>query len=188
MSEATFVTEIALLKALAARMTRIDGQNDYFVDIENRVPEQRIDFASLTDDMPLVGVVLHGGEHKDVGDAAHFFDQETQVELVGCIAAGDDNTDPLKLLGDMKRAVFESNTMVLAYALAGGEIEAVLLDVGDEAGSALALTGEPVPDIVQQSVTITPDGWHVFLASEGEAFTQVSLYLIARWCDSSVEH
>jgi hypothetical protein len=145
--------EVALLDALAARVARINGAGDYKTDIGGRVPKQRIDFATLTDDMPLVGVVLHGGEFKDVGDAAHYFDQETALELVGCIRADDDGTDVLDLLLDMKRAAF------------------------DEAD-----------DCIRRCVTLTPDGWHVFLASEGEAFTQVSLYLVARWCDSSVEH
>lgn len=142
-------TELALLEAMAARAARIDGTGDYFLDIGGRVPQQRIDFASMVDDMPLVGVVLHGADFDDVGDAAHFFDQKTGVELVGCIRNGD----VLKLLADMKRAAFT-----------------------------------PADDFINRCVTLMPDGWHVFLASEGEAFSQVSLYLIARWSDPSVEH
>lgn len=183
------VTEYALLKALSARVARINGSaGGYHYDIEGRVPEQRIDFADRVDDMPLVGVVLHGGEYEDVGDAAHYFDQKTGVELVGCIRSEDGNTSPLLLLSDMKKAVFTANTLLLVYTLAAGGEDAVLLDIGDEAGSAAALASEAAPDVVQQAVTLAPEAWQVFLASEGEAFTQVSLYLNARWCDSIVEH
>jgi hypothetical protein len=147
------IDEIQLLDAFAARVMRINGAAPYTTDVGGRVLKQRIDFSSATDDMPLVGVVVHGGEFRDQGVSPRYSDQETQVELVGCIRAGD-NTNPLQLLIDMKTAAF--------------------LPIAD--------------DVIDTCVSVLrADGWHVFLAEQGEAFTQVSLYLTARWGDDTVE-
>jgi hypothetical protein len=100
------INEVDLLTDMAARVARIDGSAPYQVDIGERVLTQRIDFDAHLDEMPLVGVVIHGGEFVDVGNSPRYADQQTVIELVGCIKNDDEATDPLKLLQDMKTAAF----------------------------------------------------------------------------------